>query len=119
MNVLVLAFLGDAVYDVYIREYLIKFGYKVKKLQEESIKYVSAKGQSMFLDKMIKCSFLTEEEIDIVRRGRNHKSHSNKSVDIVSYKKATGLECLIGYLKVCKKDDRIKEIMEFIVGDKL
>lgn len=118
MNNLVLAYLGDAVYELYIREYLISKNIcKVNDLQNESLKYVSAKSQSMHLSRLIESDFLTDEEIDIVKRGRNMSSHGKKNIDIVTYKKSTGLECLIGSLKVNKNDERIKEIMDFIVGE--
>ena len=118
MNNLVLAYLGDAVYELYIREYLINKGYvKVNDLQNESLKYVSAKSQSDHLERLVYSNFLTEEEIEIVKRGRNMSSHRSKSTDIITYKRSTGLECLIGSLRIDGKNDRIKEIMDFIVGD--
>ena len=118
MNNLVLAYLGDAVYELYIREYLIEKNFcKVNDLQNESLKYVSAKSQSSHLYRLINSNFLTEEEIEIVKRGRNMSSHRSKSTDIITYKRSTGLECLIGSLKVNNNDGRIKEIMDFIVGD--
>lgn len=117
VNNLVLAYLGDAVYELWIREYLINKGLvKVNDLQVESLKYVSAKNQAMFLNKLLENNILSEDEIDIVKRGRNAKSHSKKNIDIVTYKKSTGLECLIGSLKVNNNIDRINEIMNFIVG---
>ena len=116
-NVLVLAYLGDSVYEVYIRKYLIDKYSNVKELQNESIKYVSAKAQSNFLERMIDNNFLSDEELSIIKRARNHKSHSSKSTDIVTYKKATGLEALIGYLELVNDKKRINEIMNFIVGD--
>ena len=117
INSLSLAYLGDAVYELYIRTYLLDSNKKVGDLQKEAINYVSAKAQSSFLDKMIENTFLNEEEINIVKRARNHKSHSNKSTDIITYKKSTGLEALIGYLKITNNNNRIKEIMKYIVGD--
>lgn len=118
MNNLVLAYLGDAVYELYIREYLINKGFvKVNDLQNESLKYVSAKSQSDHLERLVNSNFLTEEEIEIVKRGRNMSSHRSKSTDIITYKRSTGLECLIGRLRIDGKNDRIKEIMDFIVGD--
>lgn len=118
-NSLSLAYLGDAVYELYIRTYLLSKGnYKVGDLQNMAIKYVSAKAQSAFLDKMIDDNFLTEEELTIVKRARNHKSHqSPKHTDIITYKKSTGLEALIGYLKLTKNEIRIEEIMKYIVGE--
>jgi len=118
-NSLSLAYLGDAVYELYIRTYLLSKGnYKVGDLQNMAVKYVSAKAQSAFLDKMIDDNFLTEEELTIVKRARNHKSHqSPKHTDIITYKKSTGLEALIGHLKLTKNEKRIEEIMKYIVGE--
>lgn len=119
INVLALAYLGDAIYEIYIREYLLnKNILKVKELQEEAIKYVSAKSQSEFLKKIIENNFLNEEEISIIKRARNHKSHkAPKGTNIITYKNSTGLEALIGYLYLNKKRNRIEEIMKYIVGD--
>ena len=83
-----------------------------------SLEYVTAKKQCYYVEKMMEESFLSEEEIEIYKRGRNASSHANKSTDIVTYKKATGLECLIGYLYRNNNEKRIKEIMNFIVGVK-
>ena len=102
INVLVLAYLGDGIYENYIRRYLIEKGIaNVNDLQKESINYVSAKGQAAFLNKMLDDGFLSEEEITIVKRARNYKTTSHpKNCDIVTYKYATGLESLIGYLEL-------------------
>ncbi len=117
-NSLALAYLGDAVYELYIRKHLLEKGIcKVNDLQKEAVKYVSAKAQSDFLEKMLNDNFLTDEEIVIVKRARNHKSHSSKSTDIVTYKRSTGLEALIGYLEMKDNISRIDEIMKYIVGD--
>jgi len=118
MNNLVLAYLGDAVYELYIREYLIhKNICKVNDLQNESLKYVSAKSQSLHLARLMDNDFLSDDEIEIVKRGRNMSSHGKKNIDIVTYKRSTGLECLIGSLKISNNEKRIKEIMDFIVGE--
>ena len=116
LNSLALAYLGDAIYELYIRKYLIsKNIVKVKELQKEAVNYVSAKAQAKFLNSMIEDNFLTEEEIDIVKRARNHKSHSSKSTDIITYKHSTGLEALIGQLYLENKNTRIDEIMNYIL----
>jgi len=113
----VLAFLGDAVYELFIREYLISKNIcNVNDLQKECVRYVSAERQCYFVEKMIDENFLTSDEVDIFKRGRNASSHSSRSTDIVTYKKSTGLESLIGYLYLNKDNMRIKEIMEYIVG---
>ena len=119
INVLVLAYLGDTIYENYVRRNLIARGIgNVNDLQNQSISYVSAKAQASFLQKMIEVSFLSEEEMDVVKRARNYKTTSHpKNCDIVTYKLATGLEALIGYLSLENKMERIDEIMNFILGD--
>lgn len=117
MNNLCLAFLGDAVYELHIREFLINRGIaKVKDLQKESIKYVSATSQRRILEELINRNYLTENEIEIFNRGRNATSHPSKTTDIITYKKATGFECLIGYLY--KNDlERCNELLNYITGE--
>lgn len=118
VNSLVLAYLGDTVYEGYVRRYLIDKGISnVNDLQKEAVKYVSAVKQAEFLKQMISVSFLNTDEIDIVMRARNYKTTSHpKSCDIVTYKYATGLEALIGYLELENKKERIDEIMNFVLG---
>lgn len=115
-NTLVLAYIGDAIYEVYIREYLVQKGIcKVKDLQKESIKYVSAPSQAKFLKNMLNDGFFTEDEIDIIKNARNHKNHHKpKNTDIVTYKYATALEALIGYLYYKCNIKRIEEIIDYI-----
>ena len=118
INVLALAYLGDSIYELFIREYLLEKGIaKVNELQKEAINYVSAKKQSEYLMKMIEEGFLKDEELNVVKRARNHKSHASKSTDIRTYKNSTGLEALIGYLYLTKEKERVNEIMKYIVGD--
>lgn len=102
-----LAFIGDAVYNVYIRTYLASLNNsKSGVLHKESIKYVSAKGQAYTLDKIF--DLLDEEEIGVYKRGRNTSISSlSRNIDIVEYKKATGFEALIGYLYIKGKKDRL------------
>ena len=117
-NMLVLAYLGDSIYETYIRKYLIDKGIcKVKELQNESIKYVSAKSQCSYIKKLIDNNILNEDEINIVKCARNHKSnHKPKNCDIITYKYATGFEALIGHLYLEEKIDRIEEIINYILG---
>lgn len=119
INVLVLAYLGDTIYENYVRKYLIGKGIgNVNDLQKESINYVSAKSQAKFLQDMLDNKFLSDEEIIVVKRARNYKTTSHpKNCDIVTYKYATGLESLIGYLEMENRRDRIDEIMNFILGE--
>lgn len=119
INVLVLAYLGDTIYEDYIRRYLIKSGIgNVDSLQTESIKYVSAVNQSKFLLEMIDKSFFEEDELSIIKRARNYRGKTKpKNCDVASYNNATGLEALIGYLDLSNDKSRIEEIMNYIVGD--
>ena len=117
INSLVLAYLGDTIYEDYIREYLIKKGIgNIKELQEASMNYVSAKSQAKILENLIDEDFFTEEEITIIKRARNAKvSHHPKNTDILTYKHATGLEALIGYLDINNNNERIEIIMKRIL----
>ncbi len=119
MNVLALAYLGDAVYEIYIRKYLLSLQIqKVNTLQEMAIKYVSAKNQAKYVKCMLEESFLEDKEVAILYRARNHKgSRHPKHTDLMTYKYATGLEALIGYLYLEGKIERIDEIMKKIVGE--
>lgn len=116
INVITLAYLGDAIYEVYIREKMIKVApLKVEQLQKKAINYVSAKAQAKILSNLIDTNALTEEELDIVKRGRNYKRSSHpKNTDIITYKLSTGFETLIGYLYLSGKKTRLREILELI-----
>lgn len=115
INSLVLAYIGDAIYELEIRKRLVERKInKVNDLQSESIKYVSAKNQAKYIELID--NILTDEEKDVYKRARNTKvnSHPNKT-DIITYKKATGLEALFGYLYLNNKLDRIKELIDYIM----
>ncbi len=115
---LVCAYMGDTIYEMFVREFLIKQGItKVGELQQSSLKYVSAKSQRSHLERLINSNFLTDEELEIVKWGRNAKGTKSKSTDIITYRFATGLEALIGKLHFDNKDNRIEEIMKFILGE--
>ena len=118
VNVLVLAYLGDTIYEDYIRKYLINKGIgNVNDLQKEAIKYVSAKSQAAFLKDMMDDNFLIDDELDVVRRARNYRNTSHpKNCDVITYKHATALEALIGFLELEGNKKRIDEIMNYIIG---
>ena len=119
INVITLAYLGDAIYEVYIRKHLIEKGIAlVDDLQKEAVKYVSAKNQSRILKWLEEKNIFKEEEIDIIKRGRNYKRGSHpKNTDIITYKNSTGFESLIGYLYLEKENDRIDELMKLILEE--
>lgn len=109
---LVLAYLGDTVYESYVREYLIKknINKKVNDLHKSAIKYVNAKAQATVIHAIE--NELTEDEERIYKRGRNQKSHTSpKNADIIDYKHATGFEALIGYLHLNNESDRLNYII--------
>lgn len=116
INIISLAYLGDAVYEVYIREKLLSLGNtKVEELQKQAINYVSAKSQCRILNNLLDNNILTSEEIDIVKRGRNYKRASHpKNTDIITYKMSTGFEALIGYLYLDNQKERLEEILKNI-----
>lgn len=116
INIVALAYLGDAIYEVYIREELIRSGIsKVEELTKEAVKYVSAKGQAAILKDLMDSNYFTEEELDVIKRGRNYKRSSHpKHTDVVTYKYSTGFEALIGYLYLSNNMDRLSEILRKI-----
>ncbi len=117
INVLVLAYLGDTIYENYVRRYLINSGIgNVNDLQTAAIKYVSAKSQASYVTEMLSQNLFSEDEVNVIMRARNYKTTSHpKNCDIVTYKYATGLEAVIGYLSLINKNERIDKIMDFIL----
>lgn len=111
INPIILAYIGDAVYECYVRVYIAgKGATKTGLLHRESIKYVSAKAQAKVLDEIYDA--LSDDERNIVRRGRNANANTiPKNTTLAVYKKATAFEALIGYLFLSKKNDRMEEII--------
>lgn len=110
---LVLAFIGDTVFDLYIRTKLVsESNCGVDKLHKKATTYVKCGAQSDSFKKIE--SFLNEHEIAVFKRGRNAKSHTPKNAELMDYKNATGLEALIGYIFLCGDDNRLNEIMNKI-----
>lgn len=120
MNNLVLAYLGDVVFELHIREYHIRKDInKVNDLQSKVVPIVCAKNQALLFDYLLENNLLSDDENLIMHRGRNASSKSRaKNTDINTYKKATGFECLIGYLYLEKKErldfilNKVKEVIE-------
>ena len=115
MSPLVWAYMGDAVYEQFVREHIIMQGVaKNGAYHRKAIKYVSAESQVRILKELEQ--FLSEEEKEIVKRGRNSHPHSHaKNADIVDYKWATGFEALIGYLYLTNQKERLNEILNLCV----
>ncbi len=114
MSPLTWAYIGDCVFELYVRQELInKTNLKPHKLHIEAIKYVKAKKQAEILQKIF--PRLTKEEQDIVRRGRNSENHHlPKNASVEEYMYSTAFESLIGYLYLSKQDERLKEILSLI-----
>ena len=109
-----LAFVGDCVYEILVRETLVCDANRpVNDLHHESVKYVSAKAQTEAFAKIK--DFLTEDETAQFKRGRNAKvGHSPKSATDAEYHTATGVEALFGYLYLNGEAERIKELFKII-----
>lgn len=109
------AYVGDAVYELFIRNYLIQTtNLKPHKLHIEAIKYVKAKSQADILKK-IECN-LTNEEKEIVRRGRNTETHHiAKNAEHQDYMYSTAFEALIGYLYLTEQKERLDQVLQMCV----
>lgn len=112
---LALAFVGDAVYTLLIREHIVTDKRQpINKLNQASVKYISAKGQFMALELIN--GILTEEEQNMVRRGKNtSKASVAKHASVEEYRASTGFECLLGYLKLTGQDERINFLVKYII----
>ena len=110
MSPLTWAYVGDSVYELYIRTYLANTtNLNPHKMHVESIKYVKAGAQA----RILKSLNLSDEEKDIVRRGRNTQNHHlPKNASLEDYAYSTGFEALLGFLYLNKKDERLSEILE-------
>ena len=111
MSPLTWAYVGDSIYEAYIRTYLVETtNLKPHKLHIKAIKYVKAQAQAEILKKIH--DNLTEKEQEIVRRARNAENHHlPKNANPADYMYSTAFEGLIGYLYLTKKDERLKEIL--------
>ncbi len=117
LNPLTLAYMGDAVLDQHVRAYIVlKLKAKPNRLHQEAKRYVSAKSQAQTLEALLENEWFTDEELDIVRRGRNAKSYTKaKNTDIQTYRKSSGLEAVIGYLYLEKEQERLTALLECII----
>ena len=112
---LVLAYVGDSVFELYTRLYMVESSNELMKgIHSKTISIVSAKGQAASTRKIME--LLTEDEIAIYKRGRNtHTRSMSKNADAVDYQTATGIEALIGYLYLSQKEERLKEIITLLI----
>lgn len=120
MKSLALAYMGDVIYELYVREHLVKKGsQKLQVLHHSAVQFVSAKAQAKVIKNWLEQDKLTEDETAIVRRGRNAKSGSiPKNTDVQTYRYSSGFEALLGYHYLSENNERlqmlIKAAIEFI-----
>ena len=112
------AFVGDGVYSLYIRHrLLLDKNLQGQDLHNAVTNYVKAGGQSQFISKLI--PLFTEEEMSVFKRARNHKTLSqSKNASIIDYRRATGLEAVLGFLYLIGDEDRLNELLELSIGEK-
>ncbi|GGC95077.1 Mini-ribonuclease 3 [Enterococcus wangshanyuanii] len=117
LNGLALAYVGDAIYEIYIRDYLVEQGQtKPNTLHRMATHYVSAKAQAFLIQGMLEEKLLNETEETMYKRGRNAKSHTSaKNADITTYRIATGFESLMGYLHLTKQTERLEELIDWCI----
>lgn len=117
MKSLALAYMGDAVYEVFVREYLLKTGrVKPHLLHQQAVKFVSGKGQAAVLLHWLDKDIFSAEEKYIVSRGRNAKSGSiPKNISVQTYRYSTAFETLLGYHYLAGNEARLNELMEAAV----
>lgn len=117
MPPLALAYIGDAIYEMYVRQYLLSLpNHRPNHLHRQASRIVAAKAQAKLLTEWL--PLLDEDELDIVRRGRNAKSGSApKSADILEYRHSTAFECLIGYLYYQQRFDRLKVLLDQVIKE--
>ncbi|MFC0212841.1 Mini-ribonuclease 3 [Paenibacillus chartarius] len=115
LNPLVLAYIGDAVFEVFVRQYVIsQTNHRPNHLHRQSTRFVSAKAQAAALQRLM--PELSEEERDIVKRGRNAKSGSSpRNTDILDYRHSTAFECLLGYLYYKQDYARLRRLAELVI----
>lgn len=117
LNSLALAYMGDAVHEIFIRRYLLEMGeVKPHLLHKIATKYISAKAQAKVIVTLLEKNFLTDEEKRVVMRGRNAKSGTvPKNTDVQTYRYGTAFEALLGYLYLLNRNGRLTEIINMSI----
>ena len=117
MQALALAYIGDSIYDIMAREYIMKYHIgKINDLHKQVSGIVSAKAQARLMQNILENNILTDEELAIYNRAKNQKNNSKaKNATIMEYKFATGLEAVFGYLYLEKNFIRLEEMFSYII----
>ncbi|RDW18537.1 Mini-ribonuclease 3 [Oceanobacillus chungangensis] len=118
MKSLALAYMGDAIYEVYVREYLLNKGeVKPNQLHNHAVRFVSGKAQASVILHFLEKDILSDEESRVVGRGRNAKSGSiPKNISVQTYRYSTAFEALIGYHYLLKNEARLSELLQLSVA---
>lgn len=119
MQALALAYIGDSIYDIMAREYIMKnhLG-KINDLHKQVSTVVSARAQAVFVQKILDNNIFTEEELAVYGRAKNQKNNTKaKNASIMEYKLATGLEAVFGYLYLEKNFERLEEVFSYIIDE--
>lgn len=120
LNPLVLAFVGDAIYEVFVRAYIVNKNrdMHVHKLHVEAVSFVKAHAQSEFIKAFM--DELTDEEMNLYKRGRNAKAGTvPKNADLCEYRTATGFEALMGFLYLTEQQERLNYFLKKIIEIKI
>ena len=116
MNGLSLAYIGDAYFEIMVRNHLLESGLtKVNELHKHAINFTSGAAQARFIDNFINNNILSETELEIYKKGRNSATSHRKNLSGAEYQKATGFEALIGYLYLEKEMDRLNFLFSLMI----
>jgi ribonuclease-3 family protein len=117
LNPQVLAFVGDGVYSLYVRhKFVLGSDARGKNLHDMVTNFVKAGGQSNYIERIL--PMFTEEELAVFKRARNHKTLSQaKNAKVVDYRRATGLEAVLGYLYLIGEETRLNELLKYSIGE--
>ncbi|WP_102029389.1 Mini-ribonuclease 3 [Salirhabdus sp. Marseille-P4669] len=119
LNSLALAYMGDAIYEVHVRDHLIRNGgVKPQQLHRSAIRYVAATAQAVVIKRWLEEELLTEEEVGVVRRGRNAKSYTvPKNTDVMTYRYSTAFEALLGFHYLSGNVERLEELIDLAISN--
>ncbi len=117
VNPINLAFMGDGVYEIYVREHIVRTfpTLKIHEIHRKAVAFVKAESQANVIRTLMDRNILTQEERDWVRRGRNQHSMAPKNASISDYRYATGLETLVGYLYLSGQHKRVEELIGYAI----
>lgn len=118
MNGVALAYMGDAIYEVYVRKFLMETGvHRPAQFHHRAKQYVSAKAQAFLWQEMTAAELLSEAEVSIFKRGRNAHTHTKaKNTDAKTYAISTGFEAVLGYLYLTEETARLEEIINWCIA---